>query len=286
MNERTRGFTLIETVVVITIIGIVAAVIGRILSVPIGAYVSSKNRASLALIAESAIAQITRDLRSALPNSVRMPSGGGNTCIEMLPTNGGGRYRANPQTDGTKGNPVDFSTSINSFDVLAGDVTKASAGDLVTIYNLGNGVPGADAYAGTGVTTNTATNTAAISAVTNGLITLTAPKQFTVESPGQRFFTLPSTSSVYLCLNAGTSASGDGTGTLYQYPNTLSATLTACPSTAPSNAAVVASNVSTCVFSYAAGVGTRNGLATMTLGLSKNNESIQLYREVHVDNVP
>jgi MSHA biogenesis protein MshO len=282
MNERTRGFTLIETVVVITIIGIVAAVIGRILSVPIGAYVSSKNRASLALTAESAISQITRDLRSALPNSVRMPSGGSNNCIEMLPTNGGGRYRANPRTDPQAYNSVDFSTSITQFDVLAGDVTKASAGDLVTIYNLGNGVVGADAYAGTG----SGTNTAVISAVTSGLITLTAAKQFPIESPGQRFFTLPSTSSFYLCLNAGTSASGDGTGTLYQYPNALSAKLTACRSTAPSNATVVASNVSTCVFSYAAGVGTRNGLATMTLGLSKNNESIQLYREVHVDNVP
>lgn len=282
MNKRPLGFTLIETVVVITIIGIVAAVIGRILSVPIGAYVSSKNRANLALTAESAISMITRDMRSALPNSVRMPSGGNNNCIEMLPTNGGGRYRANPLTDGTAGNPVDFSTSITTFDVLAGDVTKAAANDLVTIYNLGNGIAEADAYAGTGA----GTNTAVISAVSNSQITLTAAKQFPVESPGQRFFTLPSTSSFYLCVNAGLSASGDGSGTLYQYSNALNSTLTACPASASGNASVVATNVSTCVFSYTPGAGTRNGVATMTLGLSKNNESIQLYREVHVDNVP
>ena len=276
MNKRACGFTLVEIVVVITIVGMIAAVVGRILSVPIGAYVSSKNRANLVITAESAISTMTRDLRSALPNSVRMPTGGDTNCMEMLPTNGGGRYRAYPLTDGTTGNPVDFSTAIAKFDVLVGDVAKASPGNLVAIYNLGTNT-GADAYAGD--------NTAIISSVSSSLITLNTAKQFPVESPGQRFFTLPATSIVYLCLNANTS-SGDGTGTLYQYSNALGSTPASCPTSAPGNAVVVASNVSACAFSYVAGVGTRHGIAAMTLGLTKNNESVQLYRGAHVDNVP
>jgi len=146
----------------------------------------------------------------------------------------------------------------------------------VAIYNLGTGT-GADAYAGD--------NTAVINTVSGTFITLNAAKQFPVESPGQRFFTLPATSTVYLCLNAN-AESGDGTGTLYQYSNALGSTPASCPHAAPGNATIIASNVSACAFSYAAGVGTRQGVAAMTLGLTKNNESVQLYREAHVDNVP
>lgn len=274
MNKPAAGFTLIEMVVAITMIGVLAAVIGVILRPPIESYVATRNRAYLSLTATSAISQITRDIRSALPNSVRMPAGSTN-CIEMLPTNGGGRYRANPQTDGALGNPIDFSVPTSQFDVLAGDVSKAGKGDLVAIYNLG--IPGADAYAGD--------NTAVISTVAAGLITLSPSKQFPTDSPGQRFFTLPAASSFYLCVGAGLS-SGEGTGTLYQYSNALAGALATCPTTAPGNAAVVARNVSSCSFSYVPGPNTRTGIVTMRLGLTKSSETIQLYREAHVSNAP
>lgn len=275
MNRPAVGFTLIEMIVAITIIGVIAAVIGVILRPPIESYVATRNRASLSLTATSAISLITRDIRSALPNSVRMPKDGSTNCIEMLPTNGGGRYRANPKTDGSLGNPIDFSVPTSRFDVLAGDVSKAGAGDLVAIYNLG--IPGADAYAGD--------NTAVIDTVAAGLITLSPSTQFPTDSPGQRFFTLPATSSFYLCAGAGPS-SGEGTGTLYQYPNALAGALPTCPAAAPVSAAVVASNVSSCSFSYAPGVNTRTGMVTMTLGLTRSGETIQLYREAHVSNAP
>ncbi|MBS1190734.1 MAG: hypothetical protein H6R10_2526 [Rhodocyclaceae bacterium] len=276
MNRRAAGFTLVEMIVAMVIMGIIAAVIGMILKPPIDSYVASKNRAYLASTAEGAISLITRDIRSALPNSVRMPAKGATHCIEMLPTNGGGRYRADRLIDGTKGNPIDFATETSQFDVLAGDIAKASAGDLVAIYNLG--IPDADAYR--------QDNTAAIAALSGtSLIKLSAPKKFPVDSPAQRFFTLPANSSVYLCLNAGT-ASGKGAGTLFQYPNALAATFDECPTAAPANAVVVASQVSACAFSYAPGVNARTGIVTMTLGLTNSDETIQLYREAHVSNAP
>lgn len=262
-------------IVVVTIIGVIAAVIGVILRPPIESYVATRNRAYLSLTATSAISLITRDIRSALPNSVRMPADGSTNCIEMLPTNGGGRYRANPKTDGSLGNPIDFSAPTSQFDVLAGDISKAGKGDLVAIYNLG--IPGADAYAGD--------NTATIATVSNSLITLSPSMQFPTDSPGQRFFTLPPTSSFYLCVGAG-SSSGEGTGSLYQYPNARAASLATCPAAAPDGAAVVAGNVSSCSFSYAPGMNTRTGIVTMMLGLIKNGETIQLYREAHVSNAP
>ncbi len=46
------------------------------------------------------------------------------------------------------------------------------------------------------------------------------------------------------------------------------------------------SNISACSFTYTPAVSQRNGLLTMRLGLEKSGESIQLYQEVHVNNVP
>ena len=58
----------------------------------------------------------------------------------------------------------------------------------------------------------------------------------------------------------------------------------ALPSTGTSG--VLASNVSGCRFSYEPGVTAQNGLVTLELAITKDNETVNLVQQVHVSNVP
>jgi MSHA biogenesis protein MshO len=83
-----HGFTLIEAIMVIVITGILAGVVAVFITRPVQGYVDSVRRAELTDVADVALRRIGRDVRLALPNSLRVS---GNSCIEFIMTKGGGR---------------------------------------------------------------------------------------------------------------------------------------------------------------------------------------------------
>jgi len=269
MTKTQRGFTLIEAIIVITITGIIAGMVAVFIRAPVQGYFDSARRAELTDIADTAQRRISRDLHLALPNSVRVS--GGN-YLEFLQTSGGGRYRAAPDNSGG-GNVLDFTQSTSTFDVLGPPVaTVPGAMNLVAVYNLG--IPGADAYLGD----NTSTMTAGGNTVTIN------PFQFPFASPANRFQIISYPVS-YVCAGVGTDASGNGTGTLtryWNYPITAGQ-----PTSFTTRGALLAKNVSGCNFNYDAQVITqRAGLVSAWLQVTQSNESVSLYYEVHVSNVP
>jgi MSHA biogenesis protein MshO len=174
-----------------------------------------------------------------------------------------GRYRAKPNSSGG-GNILDFASTDTAFDVLSQvGLGSLSGSNLVAIYNLG--ISGADAYAGQ--------TTATIASTTASSITLSSGKKFPFSSPGNRFFVIPANSVVYSCSGS----------TLYRSTNAISATpLASCPS----GGTPLVSNVSNCSFTYTPAVTTRNGALAISLELTLNNETVRLYQEVMVNNVP
>lgn len=140
---RNRGFTLIEAIVVIVITGIIAGMVAVFIRTPVDGYLDAERRAGLTDIADTAVRRMARDLRLALPNSVRTSADGSGLCIEFIPTKIGARYRA--VVDGTTGNgdPLDFTTVDDRFEMLWLNSTlpadsRIAAGDVVVVFNDGS----------------------------------------------------------------------------------------------------------------------------------------------------
>ena len=151
-TSKERGFTLVEMIMVIVITGIIGGMVAVFLKAPVQQYMDVSRRADMTDIADTALRRISRDLRTALPNSVRVIAagacpvtaanpGGIGLCdsVEFLPTSGGGRYRADTGgAAGCLGSPsgeaLDFTAADACFGVLGGmpqGFTGFVAGDLV-----------------------------------------------------------------------------------------------------------------------------------------------------------
>ncbi|MDO8651996.1 MAG: prepilin-type N-terminal cleavage/methylation domain-containing protein [Undibacterium sp.] len=279
--QQQSGFTLIEAIMVMTITAVLAAGVAVFLRKPIDGYMDLARRTELSDITDTAVRRISRDLHLALPNSVRLPLAG-NSCLEFLPTTNGGRYRADAGSP-LAGNVFTTSAALSSFDVFGPLSAAPAAGDLIVVYNLG--IAGANAYSRDNMATVGAGTTAA-------LITLNPAMQFPFASPGNRFHVLSGTEQAvfYACTGVGVDAAGNGTGTLFRLSayGINAAEPAVCPTiaTIPANTPILAQNVSACQFTYASGVTERSGLVSMRLGVTKSNEEVNIYHEVHVSNVP
>lgn len=262
------GFTLVELIVVIAITAIIAAIVAVFIRAPVEGYFDAARRAELTDTADSALRRMARDLRLALPNSVRVSG----SAVEFLQTRTGGRYRAEGDGGATPADELDFTAADSSFDVLGALSSTPVAGDLVVVYNLG--ISGADAYVDD--------NTAQVTGFAGNTVS-TAAKQFPFESPANRFQVVSGPVS-HVCAGAGI-ANGAGTGTLRRY---WGYNKTAAQNVPPAggNNALLMDHVSACSFVYTQGATARSGLVTMQLQITEGNESVSLYHEVHVPNVP
>jgi MSHA biogenesis protein MshO len=268
MRSRNRGFTLLEAIVAIVILGILGGVVAVFIKSPIDAYIAQTNRAVLSDAADGAIRRVTRDVASALPNSLRSTTLASTSCIELLPVLGGGRYRyqigSNPADD-----TLDFTISDISFDVLGqvrlGNLPTGTK--LVAIYNLG--IASADAY--------NADNTATITSVSTTSVGFSSGKKFPFASPSKAFSVIPSESAVYYC--SGTAPNM----TLYRTTQPLAAQMSSCPT---SGGTLLVDHVSSCNFYYQQAVNARDGILGISLALTLDGETINLYEQVMVNNVP
>lgn len=298
-----RGFTLIEALIVIVITGIIAGTIAIFIKLPMDGYVATTRRATLTDIADTAVRRIAREIRLALPNSVRNPGDNSTQCIEFIPTKIGGRYRSAADTTNISnpGNSLSFapigSSTSSSFDMLwpYGAIPSAfsvAAGDIVVVYNdgstSGNAYSGANAIQVASVAAASAPNSTTITFVNTTTASPFNYKQLPAASPSNQFQVIPAQSHVvsYYCNG----------GTLYRYTRTLSAAWggpSNCANmTSGAASAVLVTNInnSACILRYdAPGSSTglsRFGIVAISLQVTQSGESVNLYQEVHVDNIP
>lgn len=270
---RQAGFTLVEMIMVIVIIGIIAGMVAMFIRAPVEGYVDSVRRAELTDQADVALRRIARDVRLALPNSLReLKTSGVTTGFEFILTKSGGRYRN--ETDGsTGGDMISFTDAADrSFDVL-GPLPDIAVNDQVVIYNLGDGYAPADAY--------TLGNVATVSAIAGKTITL-AGNPYAAQSPP-----LPSPHSRFQVVDQNERV------VRYDCRNNELRRLQGCSLASPSVCAgtghLLAGGggvTASCTIDYSSAETGRNGLLFISLTLSHSGESVTLFNQIHVDNSP
>ena len=290
----SRGVTLIEMIVVMVAIGIIVAAVVFFLN-PVRQAVDVTVRAELTDIADNALQRIGRDVRLALPNSVRVDAS--RLYLEFIPVRTAGRYRgdggqassgadcpATPGIGAPDSDQLSFDVSeqcFKSIGVLPDAATIVAGSDEIVVNNYGAGFAGQDAYqAGA---PNRAQITASLAQATRQRLDF-APRTFQRslhDSPGHRFYVVTQPVS-YVCDTAGgTLTRRWGYGFVAAQPTVFGA----------GSSAQIADNVSACAFDYIANVAPQLGLVTLRLTLSKATtggapEMVSLVHAVHVRNVP
>lgn len=287
-QRRQQGFTLVEAIVTLIVLSIVGALVGMFIRFPIESYLDTERRAGLADRADTALRRIARDLRLALPNSVRVMNVGGVQYLEFMQTRTGGRYRVDPASciadatpcTGAVTNPLDFTIADKSFQVI-GAPPVFVPDEYLVVANLGVG-SGVDVYRGENISPISAISAAA----DGGEITFGGGIgfRFPVPSPGYRFF-IVNDRITYRC--------DPTSGELRRYwgyglpPSDTGAQ--AVPPEAAVNA-LLAHGVTACTITYDSNVAnTRSGVVSLSLTLADPeaaNEAVTLFHQVHVSNIP
>ncbi|MDP2823609.1 MAG: type II secretion system protein [Sulfuritalea sp.] len=303
-RQGNAGFTLIEAVMVIVITGILFGIVAVFITKPVEGYVDSVRRAELTDNADVALRRMTRDIRLALPNSLRLKDSvnatvvscaAGTECyVEFIMTKSGGRYR-DPADGSTGGNFLDFSGTLNNpscpavpppaslcFDILGSSPASPpniDDGDSIVVYNLGPGYTPADAYVAVGnrTTVTRTSGTPYFATMASNVFALQSPP---LPSPDARFQVVGQNDKVvrYGCVG----------GALRRQDGCDFTTTTTCATTAVLAGSASAEPKATCELDYQASATGRNGLLYVRLILTDtpSGESVSLFQQIHVDNAP
>jgi MSHA biogenesis protein MshO len=143
-----RGATLVELVVVLTLLGVMGSIGATLVSRIVAGQQDNRGRLTLAQAADGAFARVAGELENALPNSLRVSVNAAGTWIEWVPVQDAGRYRQAPDTvSGTPGDSLDLGDPAdNAFDVIGTALATPAAGAQIAWANLGTSE--SDVYSG------------------------------------------------------------------------------------------------------------------------------------------
>ncbi len=276
--RREHGFTLVEMVTVIVLLGIIAVVLAPFIANAIQAWHDGKARAELVARGHLALERLAREVRLAVPNSLETLGAGQG--IQFVRSRAGGRYIERFDNFGTAFTRMNRrfrknATLANGLYVMGGGLS-VSAGDILVIGNTspaalkvfpGNG----PAVALTGVTATTS----ATDGTNQGHILGFANHRFLVDSPGRHFAIADQTVEVGL------------TGNTLRWHTAAGLTNYDANADWGASDPVLVDGVSAVSFTYAPGTPAATGVLRIDLTLATDaGNGIRLYHEVHVRNTP
>lgn len=298
---RWWGFTLIEMVVVILLLGIIGAGVAAFLVRPVEGYRDLARRAALVDVAETSLRRLERDIRAALPRSVRVTNlSGGGFAVETLPIIEGVMYRRNDNSGGTTGNFNRlFLNNADDFDIhkfLRHVAVPSSSTTHRLVLNNTATTTNNNAYTAPAIDNTVITPPGTVITYSaTGLSTGGSPAHHINVSPTYDFLTYSVRQRIYIIETPVTylctpDATNPALGTLIRYEGYV--IVAAQPSSsgvaplATAASARIVDNVVACTFNTST-VDTRNrAMVTLTLTLEDDGERVRLLHQVQLDNSP
>ena len=275
-NDNSKGFTLVEMVIAITILGIVGGLSALIISRTVESYDATARRGKLHSGARLAIDRIAREVRHALPNSVCTFNG--TNCnnsanrFYFLKSTDGGEYQtlSGTYTSGNARAPMPITpTTATSFDVLSTNTLNASANDWVVLYNTNNVAIYSTTTKRKQINSITPKDLDGVGPANDiAVINFSSATSFPEHSPSRRFHIIQNNATLFYL--SGT--------------NLFRATSTFAAPNTPLNEQILLENVSALTFSYVPGTQQRASVLQINLTLTVNNESVHIIHEVHIQN--
>lgn len=287
-SNKHSGFTLVEIIIVIAIMGIIGGLSALVIGRSLDAYAALERREKLQTSIRLAVERISRELRHALPHSICVNDG--TNCVGsaenrfyFIPIRESGYYqdRAGAYTAPPpvlrERLPVS-PHSYDRFDVLSANGSSrlnAIAGNWVVVYNLNN----TNIYAGTNNIRQQISsivpkdiNNTATTADDIDQIRFSSNQTFANHSPTRRFHIIDNNNvTLFYCNGSG----------LYR-----DSTSFAAPNTPTANTRLLMENVQACTFTYTPGSQQRAGLLRIDLTVVVQGEQIQVIHNAHVYNTP
>ncbi len=274
---RQAGFTLVELIIVIVLIGILGATVAVFIENPVRTYFASIGRAQLVDAADTAMRRLSRELHEALPNSVRVTANGSTVFLEFIPVRDMGRYRTQTseslESAGT--DSLDFSNGLDATTQILGRPVTVPDDAQMVVFNLGSGA--FDAYSGSNrrAVTTPAGSASALSFSATG-------NPLPADGPDHRTY-LVNTAVTYACTPA---SSGGQLLRLsgYALQNAQPADLNGAPLLTATTHLMV-DQVTACNFELG-NTATTLDQVLMRLQLSSGGETITLLNQVQIPNAP
>ena len=289
LRSKQAAFSMIELIVVILLLGAFAGGAGLLIVAPIEAYDDQVRRQRLVDQGEMALRQIARDVRRALPNSIRTTPVGAGWAVEMVNTIDGARYRDEVGGEFTATTDfLQFTAPDSDFNLLGGfnELTPGgfAAGRRLVIYNTSaagiytdatvNNNPGIITPSGTVLTLSVNTPP---SEDAEHHINMAPAFRFAQQSPGQRVFVIDGPIS-YIC--------NPGSNTITRHSGYAFSVVQPTPPLGGTSGTVV-SQLTGCSMTYNPGSSQRGGILSIRITIGDGSgEDINLLHQIHVVNVP
>ncbi|MEZ5561266.1 MAG: type II secretion system protein [Pseudomonadales bacterium] len=253
------GFTLVELITVMMILGILAIGTVRFIGDSSQGFASTVARTELASDARAGIDRLVRDVRNALPNSVRVSG----SCLELIPVAGASRYLNLPVTSAS-----------SSFNSVPLDPLPLPAGARVAVY------PNSGVYvlAGSGVVSPPITASAP-GAGNVVQIAFAAPHSFPAHSPTRRYFVV--TEPVSYCVAGDALYRYSGYGFAGTQPG-----IADLPAALPGRAMIAQQVTGAVPFRVSGATLNRNAVVQMDLRFERGGDAVRFEHSVQVRNVP
>ncbi|WOH35891.1 prepilin-type N-terminal cleavage/methylation domain-containing protein [Thalassotalea fonticola] len=261
--KTSTGFTLIELTLVIAILGIISVGFIGVINIGSNVYSNVSSRDTLISSSRFAVERLNREIRNALPNSIRIAALGDRQCVEFVPIVASTIYTQAPIF------PDAAQTSISV--IQFGNGYLGDDDDFVVIYPLNSN----DAY------DPSLQKRAGLKSIDTSVsniwqLELDSAAQFSEESPTERLFIISLPVSYCVAQNR-----------LIRYQNYGFNITQDLLSTA--NGVLMAEflNVDEGLpFTYQEDVQMRNAVVQIDFKFSQNNESVYFSNGVHINNVP